>query len=154
MRRREFSILLVSTAATWPLPLGAQQKAMPVIGVMSGRSPEDSSYVVAAFRQGLAEAGFVEGQNIAIEFRWVQGDYSRLPALATELVSRKPAVLVAVGGDVSAIAAKQATSIVPIVFGMGGDPVRAGLVESLNRPGGKRKRLAATKAVSEFPRQS
>ena len=98
MRRREFSILLVSTAATWPLPLGAQQKAMPVIGVMSGRSPEDSSYVVAAFRQGLAEAGFVEGQNIAIEFRWVQGDYSRLPALATELVSRKPAVLVAVGG--------------------------------------------------------
>jgi len=102
----------------------------------------------------LAEAGFVEGQNIAIEFRWVQGDYSRLPALATELVSRKPAVLVAVGRDVSAIAAKQATSIVPIVFGMGGDPVRAGLVESLNRPGGKRKRLAATKAVSEFPRQS
>ena len=154
MRRREFSILFVSTAATWPLPLGAQQKAMPVIGVMSGRSPEDSSYVVAAFRQGLAEAGFVEGQNIAIEFRWVQGDYSRLPALATELVSRKPAVLVAVGRDVSAIAAKQATSIVPIVFGKGGDPVRAGLVESLNRPGGKRKRLAATKAVSEFPRQS
>jgi len=154
MRRRAVVSFLGGATALWPLAVRAQQTAMPVIGFMSGRSPEDSSYVVAAFRQGLAEAGFVEGQNIAIEFRWVQGDYSRLPALATELVSRKPAVLVAVGRDVSAIAAKQATSIVPIVFGMGGDPVRAGLVESLNRPGGKRKRLAATKAVSEFPRQS
>ena len=109
---------------------------MPVIAFMSGRSPADSSYLVAAFRQGLAEAGFVEGQDIAIEFRWAQGDYSRLPALARELVTRKPAVLVGVGGDVSAVAAKQASSTLPIVFGMGGDPVRAGLVESFNRPGG------------------
>jgi putative ABC transport system substrate-binding protein len=136
MRRRAVVSFLGGATALWPLAVRAQQTAMLVIGFMSGRSPADSSYVVAAFRQGLAEAGFVEGQNIAIEFRWAQGDYSRLPALATELVSRKPAVLVAVGGDVSAIAAKQATSIVPIVFGMGGDPVRAGLVESFNRPGG------------------
>jgi ABC-type uncharacterized transport system substrate-binding protein len=136
MRRRAVVSFLGGATALWPLAVRAQQTAMPAIAFMSGRSPEDSSYVVAAFRQGLAEAGFVERQNIAIEFRWAQGDYSRLPALATELVSRKPAVLVAVGGDVSAIAAKQATSIVPIVFGMGGDPVRAGLVEGLNRPGG------------------
>jgi putative tryptophan/tyrosine transport system substrate-binding protein len=136
MRRRAVVSFLGGATALWPLAVRTQQKAMLVIAFMSGRSPEDSSYVVAAFRQGLAEAGFVEGQNVVIEFRWAQGDYSRLPALATELVSHKPAVLVAVGGDVSAIAAKQATSIVPIVFGMGGDPVRAGLVESLNRPGG------------------
>jgi putative ABC transport system substrate-binding protein len=109
---------------------------MPVIGFMSGRGLEDSAYPVTAFRQGLAEAGFIEGQTIAIEFRWAQGDYSRLPVLAGELVSRKTGVLVAVGGDASAIAAKQATSIMPIVFGMGGDPVKAGLVESFNRPGG------------------
>jgi len=135
MRRR---VLLAATtvAALSPAMVRAQQKAMPVIGFMSGRSPEESSHLVAAFRQGLAEAGFVEGQNIAIEFRWALGDYSRLPALATELVSRKAAVLVGIGGDASAIAAKQATSIVPIVFGMGGDPIKAGLVESFNRPGG------------------
>jgi len=136
MRRRAVVSFLGGATALWPLAVRAQQTAMPVIGFMSGRSPEDSSYVVAAFRQGLAEAGFVEGQNIAIEFRWALGDYSRLPALATELVSRKAAVLVGIGGDASAIAAKQATSIVPIVFGMGGDPIKAGLVESFNRPGG------------------
>ena len=113
----------------------AQQKAMPVIGFMSGRSPEDSEYLVAAFRQGLAEGGFVEGQTTAIEFRWARGEYSRLPALAAELVSRPVAALVAVGGDPSAIAAKQATSTIPIVFGMGGDPISAGLVASFNRPG-------------------
>jgi putative tryptophan/tyrosine transport system substrate-binding protein len=134
MRRRQ--ILAGAATVAWPLPLRAQQKAMPVIGFMSGRGLEDSAYVVTAFRQGLAEAGFIEGQTIAIEFRWAQGDYSRLPVLARELVSRKTGVLVAVGGDVSAIAAKQATSIMPIVFGIGGDPVTAGLVESFNRPGG------------------
>ena len=134
MRRRQ--ILAGAATVAWPLPLRAQKKAMPVIGFMSGRGLEDSAYLVAAFRQGLAEAGFIEGQTIAIEFRWAQGDYSRLPVLAGELVSRKTGVLVAVGGDASAIAAKQATSIMPIVFGMGGDPVKAGLVESFNRPGG------------------
>ena len=134
MRRRQ--ILAGAATVAWPLPLRAQQKAMPVIGFMSGRGLEDSAYPVTAFRQGLAEAGFIEGQTIAIEFRWAQGDYSRLPVLARELVSRKTGVLVAVGGDASAIAAKQATSIMPIVFGIGGDPVTAGLVERFNRPGG------------------
>jgi putative ABC transport system substrate-binding protein len=134
MRRRQ--ILAGAATVAWPLPLRAQQKAMPVIGFMSGRGLEDSANEVAAFRQGLAEAGFIEGQTIAIEFRWAQGDYSRLPVLAGELVSRKTGVLVAVGGDASAIAAKQATSIMPIVFGMGGDPVKAGLVKSFNHPGG------------------
>ena len=109
---------------------------MPVIGFMSGRSPEDSAYLVAAFRGGLGEVGFVVGQNVTIEYRWGLGRYDRLPALAAELVDRHVAVLVGVGGDVSAGAAKQATSTIPIVFGLGGDPVKAGLVESLNRPGG------------------
>ena len=109
---------------------------MPVIGFMSGRSPEDSAYLVAAFRGGLVEAGFVVGQNVTIEYRWGLGRYDRMPALAAELVDRHVAVLVGVGGDVSAGAAKQATSTIPIVFGLGGDPVKAGLVESLNRPGG------------------
>jgi putative ABC transport system substrate-binding protein len=109
---------------------------LPVIGFMSGRAPEDSSYLVDAFRQGLIQSGFVEGRNVAVEFRWAHGDYDRLPALAAELVGRNVAVLVGVGGDNSAVAAKRATSTIPIVFGMGGDPIKAGLVESLNRPGG------------------
>jgi putative tryptophan/tyrosine transport system substrate-binding protein len=109
---------------------------MPLVGFMSGRSPPDSSYMVAAFRQGLAEGGFAEGQNVAIEFRWAHGDYSRLSALAAELVARNPAVLVSVGGDASPMAAKAATSTIPIVFGMGGDPVRSGLVQSFSHPGG------------------
>jgi putative ABC transport system substrate-binding protein len=109
---------------------------MQVIGFMSGRSPEDSAHLLAAFRQGLSEVGFVEGQNVAIEFRWARGQYDRLPALAAELVERRVAVLAGVGGDVSAIAAKRATSTIPIVFGTGSDPVAAGLVDSFNRPGG------------------
>jgi putative ABC transport system substrate-binding protein len=109
---------------------------MPVIGFMSARSAEDSPHLLDAFRRGLAEGGFVERQNVAIEFRWAQGQYDRLPAMATDLVSRRVAVLAAVGGEPSALAAKRATSTIPIVFGIGGDPVSAGLVESLNRPGG------------------
>ena len=135
MKRREF-ILLLGGAAAWPVAARAQQPAMPVIGFMSGRAPEDSSYLVDAFRQGLIQSGFVEGRNVAVEFRWAHGDYDRLPALAAELVGRNVAVLVGVGGDNSAVAAKAATSTIPIVFGMGGDPIKAGLVESLNRPGG------------------
>jgi putative tryptophan/tyrosine transport system substrate-binding protein len=135
MRRREFMRFVAGLAATWPLAGGAQQ-TLPVIGFMSGRSPEDSAHLVAAFRQGLADAGLVEGQNGIIEYRWGLGHYDRMSALAADLVNRGVAVLVGVGGDVSALAAKQATATIPIVFGGGGDPVRAGLVESLSRPGG------------------
>ncbi len=135
MRRREFITLLGGAVAS-PLAARAQQPALPVIGFMSGRGPEDSTHLVAAFRQGLAENGFVEGQTVAIEFRWADGDYDRLPALAADLVSRKVAVLVGVGGDVSAVVATKATRTIPVVFGMGGDPVKAGLVASFNRPGG------------------
>src|SRR5262249_19448141 len=135
VKRREF-ISLLGGAAGWPLAARAQQPAMPVIGFMSSRSPEDSAHLVAAFRRGFGEGGFVEGQNGAIEFRWARGQYERLPALAAELVSNRVAVLVAVGGDPSPVAAKQATSTIPIVFGIGDDPVKAGLVESFNRPGG------------------
>src|SRR5262245_27638324 len=134
MKRRELISLLAGAVPALSLPLSAQQ-AMPVIGFMSGRSLEDSAHLLAAFRQGLREAGFVEGENVVIEFRWARGDYDRLPALAAELVGRQVAVLAAVGGDASSAAAKQATSTIPIVFGMGDDPIKAGLVESFNRPG-------------------
>lgn len=103
---------------------------------MSGRSPEDSEHLVAAFCQGSRESGFVEGQNVAIEFRWARGQYDLLPALASELLNRKVALLTAVGGDPSAQAGKKATTTIPVVFGMSGDPVPNGLVESFGRPGG------------------
>ena len=103
---------------------------------MSGRAPDDSAHLVAAFQQGLADRGFSEGQNVAIEFRWADGDYDRLPALAADLVGRGVAALVGVGGDVSAVAATKATKTIPVVFGMGGDPVKAGMVASFKHPGG------------------
>ncbi len=134
MRRREF-ITLIGAVTVWPFAARAQQRTVPVVGFMSGRAPDDSAHLVAAFQQGLAETGFVEGQTVAIEFRWAHGDYSRLPALAADLVSRKVTVLVGVGGDVSAVAATKATKTIPVVFGMGGDPVKAGIVASFNRPG-------------------
>jgi ABC-type uncharacterized transport system substrate-binding protein len=136
MRRRDFIIAIVGSTATWPLAARAQQSALPEIGFMSARSPEDSVSVLASFHNGLKEGGFIDGRNVKIEYRWAHGDYDRLPAFAAEFVGRRVKVLVATGGDASARAAKAATSSIPIVFTMGGDPVKAGLVVSYNRPGG------------------
>ena len=133
MRRRQF-IILLGGAAVWPALGQAQQPTVTTIGFMSGRAPEDSKHLLAAFHQGLGEAGFVEGKNVAVEYRWALGQYDRLPAMAIDLVNRRVAVLAAVGGAPSPLAAKQATSTIPVVFGMGSDPIKAGLVESISRP--------------------
>jgi putative ABC transport system substrate-binding protein len=135
MRRRELIVDAVVAAILCPYTVRAQQNALPTIGFLSSRSPEDSEAQVAGFRQGLAEMGFVEGENLAIEYRWARGDYERLPGLAAELVGKPVRVLATVGGEPAALAAKGATSTIPIVFSMG-DPVQAGIVESYNRPGG------------------
>jgi putative ABC transport system substrate-binding protein len=136
MRSWQFIVLLAGAATAWPAVVQAQQPTTPIVGFMSGRSPDDSSHLVAAFHQGLGETGFVDGKNVTVEYRWALGQYDRLPTLAAELVKRPVTILVAVGGDVSAVAAKKATSTIPIVFGMAGDPVKAGLVDSFGRPGG------------------
>jgi len=135
MRRRDFIKGVAGSAITWPLTARAQQPAMPVIGWLSSLTPEGGKPNLAAFRKALADSGYVEGHNVQIEYRWADGNYDRLPAMAADLVGRRVALIATSGGEPAAFAAKAATAAIPIVMSMGGDPVKEGLVVSLSRPG-------------------
>ena len=136
MRRRDFIARIAGSSAAWPLAANAQQPTIPVIGFLSSLAPSDLIFVMPAFHEGLNEMGFVEGRNITIEYRWAEGDYHRLPRLSADLVGRKVAVIAAISGTPAALAAKAATTTIPIVFAIGGDPIAPGLVPRLSRPGG------------------
>jgi putative tryptophan/tyrosine transport system substrate-binding protein len=136
MQRRAFITGIAGAVAAWPLAVAAQQQAIPAIGFLSSRSPAEAASDLAAFRHGLGQTGFFEGKNVNIEYRWAEGHYDRLPAMAMEFVARQVAVIAAVGGEPSGLAAKAVTTTIPIVCSLGGDAVKAGLVTQLNRPGG------------------
>ena len=152
MDRRTFVATLAGGLLVAPLAMEARSAVVPVIGYLSTRSPEDSAYLLAAFHRGLNEGGFVEGKNVTVEYRWAFGHYDRLPTLAAELVRRPVAVLISTGGEPAALAAKAATSTIPIVFAVGSDPVKTGLVASYNRPGGNATGINILTAALEAKR--
>jgi putative tryptophan/tyrosine transport system substrate-binding protein len=149
MKRREFITLLGGTVIAWPLAARAQHQAVPVVGFLHPSSPEPFGHIVNGFRRGLNDTGFVEGQNVAIEYRWARGEYDRLPALAAELVQRRVRAILAGGGEVGASAAKAATSTIPILIITSSDPVKSGLIASFNRPGGNITGLMTATSILE-----